>query len=75
MRLQIVRHAAAAGLRPRSRPRRPDFRDLDGIREPSTRHLVDLGFRSRTAVHPAQVPVINEVLAPDPETVDAGRAC
>ena len=44
------RRRAAAPVAPTS----TDFRDLDGFRA-TTRALLDLGFRSRTAVHPAQV--------------------
>jgi citrate lyase subunit beta/citryl-CoA lyase len=72
VRLEIVRHAAAAGLAAPVAPTSTDFRDLEAF-ERTTRHLVDLGFRSRTAVHPNQVPIINEVLAPDPETLDRAR--
>ena len=53
-------------------PTSTDFRDLDAFAA-STRHLADLGFRSRTAVHPAQARVVNEVLAPDAETLDRAR--
>lgn len=72
LRLEIVRHAAAAGLAAPVAPTSTDFRDLDAFAA-STRHLVDLGFRSRTAVHPAQVPTINEVLTPDAETMHRAR--
>jgi citrate lyase subunit beta/citryl-CoA lyase len=73
VRLEIVRHAAAAGLAAPVAPTSTDFRDLDAFAA-STRHLVDLGFRSRTAVHPAQVPVVNEVLTPDEETLARARS-
>ena len=33
--------------------------------------MFDLGFRSRTAVHPGQVPVVNEVFTPTPGEVSA----
>jgi citrate lyase subunit beta/citryl-CoA lyase len=73
VRLEIVRHAAAAGLAAPVAPTSTDFRDLEAFAA-STRHLVDLGFRSRTAVHPAQVPVVNEVLTPDVETLARARS-
>jgi citrate lyase subunit beta / citryl-CoA lyase len=73
LRLEIVRHAAAAGLAAPLAPTSTDFRDLVAFAT-TTRHLVDLGFRSRTAVHPNQVRTINEVLAPDPETVERARS-
>ena len=49
------------------------FRDLDAFARTS-RHLLDLGFRSRTAVHPGQVGVINEVFSPDEKAVTEALA-
>lgn len=72
LRLQVVVEAAAAGLAAPVAPTSTDFRDLDAFRT-TTRELVDAGFRSRTAIHPAQVAVINEVLTPDPDEVSAAR--
>ena len=72
LRLQVVVDAAAAGLLAPVAPTSTDFRDLDGFRA-TTRALLDLGFRSRTAVHPAQVPVINEVLTPAEAEVAEAR--
>ncbi len=72
LRLEIVRHAAAAGLAAPVAPTSTDFRDLEAFAR-TTRHLVDLGFRSRTAIHPSQVRTINEVLTPDPVTLDRAR--
>jgi len=72
LRLQVVVEAAAADLLAPVAPTSTDFRDLDSFRT-TTRALVDLGFRSRTAIHPAQVPVINEVLTPDDAEVEAAR--
>jgi citrate lyase subunit beta / citryl-CoA lyase len=72
LRLQVVVEAAAVGLLAPVAPTSTDFRDLDSFRT-TTRALVDLGFRSRTAIHPAQVPVINEVLTPGEAEVAAAR--
>ncbi|GGJ50028.1 HpcH/HpaI aldolase/citrate lyase family protein [Streptomyces brasiliensis] len=72
LRLQVVLHCAAAGLPAPVAPTSTDFRDLDAFRR-TTRELVDLGFRSRTAIHPAQVPVIHEVLTPGKDEVAAAR--
>jgi citrate lyase subunit beta/citryl-CoA lyase len=72
LRTQVVLHCAAAGLSAPVAPTSTAFRDLEAFRE-STRHLHDLGFRSRTAVHPLQVPVIHEVLTPDQAAVEAAR--
>jgi citrate lyase subunit beta/citryl-CoA lyase len=68
LRMQVVMHAAAAGLAAPVAPTSTDFRDLEAFAE-STRLMRDLGFRSRTAIHPRQVPVIHQVLTPDPESV------
>ena len=72
LRLQVVVDAAAAGLLAPVAPTSTDFRDLDSFRT-TTRTLLDLGFRSRTAIHPAQVPVINEVLTPGEGEVAAAH--
>jgi citrate lyase subunit beta / citryl-CoA lyase len=72
LRLQVVVDAAAAGLLAPVAPTSTDFRDLDGFRATTTA-LLDLGFRARTAVHPAQVPVINEVLTPGEAEVAEAR--
>ena len=72
IRLQVVVEAAAAGLAAPVAPTSTDFRDLDAFRA-TTRALVDAGFRSRTAIHPAQVPVIHEVLTPTADELAAAR--
>lgn len=72
LRTQVVVHSAAAGIEPPVAPTSTDFRDLDAFAE-STRLALDLGFRSRTAIHPAQVPVIHDVLTPTPDEVAAAR--
>lgn len=72
LRSQVVLHAAAAGMQPPVAPTSTDFRDLDAFLE-TTRQLHDLGFRSRTAIHPDQVPVINEVFSPSEDSVAAAR--
>lgn len=63
LRTQIVIAAAASGISAPVAPTSTDFRDLDAFAR-SSRHLRDLGFRSRTAVHPGQVAVIHDVLTP-----------
>lgn len=72
LRLQIVLHCAAAGLAAPVAPTSTDFRDLDTFRR-TTRELVDLGFRSRTAIHPGQVAVIHDVLNPDEAALAAAQ--
>jgi citrate lyase subunit beta / citryl-CoA lyase len=63
LRLQVVLHCAAAGLVAPVAPTSTDFRDLDAFRR-TTRELIALGFRSRTAIHPVQVGVIHEAMTP-----------
>ncbi len=72
LRLQVVVHAAAAGLAAPVAPTSTDFRNLTSFAE-STRLMHDLGFRSRTAIHPAQVSVIHQVLTPTQDAVAAAR--
>lgn len=42
------------------------FRDLEGLRG-SARRAAEMGFDGKSAVHPAQLPVIHEAFAPTPE--------
>lgn len=72
LRSQVVLHCAAAGRQAPVAPTSTAFRDLDGFRE-TTRAMLDLGFRSRTAIHPAQVSVIHDVFTPGPEQVEAAQ--
>ena len=66
LRVQLVVASAAAAIDPPTGPVSTEFRDLDALRG-STASLKAMGFGSRSAIHPAQVPVINEVFTP---TVD-----
>lgn len=71
-RMQMIVACAAAGLDPPVGPVHTDFRDLDALRR-STEALARMGFMSRQAIHPAQVPVINDVFTPDLEQVERAR--
>jgi citrate lyase subunit beta/citryl-CoA lyase len=73
LRLQVVVASAAARIAAPVAPTSTDFRDLEHFATTS-RALQALGFRGRTAIHPAQVAVINEVFTPRPEQVAAARA-
>lgn len=73
LRLAMVVASAAAGRRGPTAPASTDYRDLDGFRE-SCRALRRLGYAARSAVHPAQVPVINETFAPTDDEVARARA-
>ncbi|MBS0532793.1 MAG: CoA ester lyase [Proteobacteria bacterium] len=50
-----------------------DFRNSEGLRQDTIAARRD-GFVGRLAIHPAQVPVINEVFTPSAEQVDKARA-
>jgi citrate lyase subunit beta/citryl-CoA lyase len=50
-----------------------NFRDLDGLAAECREARRD-GFVARMAIHPAQVPVINEAFTPSPETLAQARA-
>jgi citrate lyase subunit beta / citryl-CoA lyase len=72
-RSMLVLAASAAGIHPPIGPVSTNFRDLDAYRE-STVALKKLGFVGRSAIHPAQVPVINDVFTPtDAELIKARR--
>jgi citrate lyase subunit beta / citryl-CoA lyase len=72
IRVHVVLASAAAGLEPPVGPVWTDFRDLAALRR-STEALRRVGFGSRWAIHPAQVPVINETFTPTPEQLEAAR--
>lgn len=72
LRMQVVLASAAAGIGAPIGPTATDFRDLDALRA-SSETLLRAGFRARTAIHPAQVPVINEVFSPSPEEIAEAR--
>lgn len=71
IRTQVVLASAAAGIDPPIGPVSTDFRDLDALAV-STKTLSRLGFRGRSCIHPAQVPIVNQVFTPD--TAELGRA-
>ncbi len=50
-----------------------DFRDLDGL-EAECRMARRDGFSRKLAIHPDQVPVINEAFTPSPEAIERARA-
>ncbi|MEZ7004786.1 CoA ester lyase [Streptomyces sp. AD55] len=72
-RTQLVLACAAAGLDPPLAPVSTDFHDLDGLRT-STRALKRLGFGGRSCIHPAQIPVVEEVFTPSPAEIERARA-
>ncbi len=70
--LQLVIASSAARIAAPVAPTSTDFRDLEALRA-STEQLLRLGYCGRTAIHPAQVPVINEVFTPSKDEVDRAR--
>ncbi|MEV0248666.1 CoA ester lyase [Nocardia sp. NPDC050712] len=73
VRSQVVLASAAAGIAAPLAPVRTDFRALEALRE-STEALRRLGFRGRACIHPAQLPVVNEVFTPSAADVARARA-
>lgn len=72
-RSMVVMASAAARIDAPTGPVSTDFRDLDAYRA-SSAALLRLGFGGRSAIHPAQVPIINEVFTPSPTDVERARA-
>lgn len=73
IRSSVVIASAAAGLERPIGPVHTTVDDLDGLRA-TTRQQLAQGFRARTAVHPRQVAVINEVFTPGPHELADARA-
>jgi citrate lyase subunit beta/citryl-CoA lyase len=69
-RSSVVLASAAAGIEPPVAPVSTDFRDLDALAA-STRSLRRLGFFGRACIHPAQLPVANQVFTPTRAELDA----
>lgn len=70
-RSRVINAAAAGGLSPPWMSAFPHFRDLDGL-ESSCEAGRRMGFLGRSAVHPAQLPVIRRAFLPSPK--EAARA-
>ena len=50
-----------------------DFRDVEGLRRECSEARRD-GFSAKMAIHPAQIPIINEVFKPTPEAIADAQA-
>ena len=72
LRIQLVVASAAAGIGAPTGPVSTEFRDLDALTS-STGALKAMGFGSRSAIHPAQLPVINRVFTPTPDELATAR--
>ncbi len=72
IRSQLVVASAAAGIGPPAGSAATDFTDLDRLRRSSETYR-RLGFAGRSAIHPAQIPVINQVFTPSPAVIERAR--
>lgn len=68
VRSHVVLCSAAAGINPPIAPVDTDFKDLDAFRQSTIEHA-RMGYFGRTCIHPAQVPIVNEVFTPSPEAL------
>jgi citrate lyase subunit beta/citryl-CoA lyase len=66
-------YGAAAAKLPAIETVYVDFRNSEGLRRDTQGARRD-GFTGRLAIHPAQVPVINEVFTPSPEQIEKAKA-
>jgi citrate lyase subunit beta / citryl-CoA lyase len=66
-------YGAAAAKLPAIETIYVDFRNTEGLRRDTEAARRD-GFVGRLAIHPAQVPVINEVFTPTPEQIEKAKA-
>ena len=72
IRLQLVVASAAAGIAAPIGPVDPNFKDPERLFA-KTKELYRLGFRSRPAIHPAQVSVYNQAMSPTEEEIAAAH--
>nr|MDT0661236.1 CoA ester lyase [Micromonospora sp. DSM 115978] len=73
IRSQVVVASAAAGVAAPIGPVETTLRDPERL-DRTTRALLRQGFRARTAIHPGQVALINEVFTPSAAEIEAARA-
>jgi citrate lyase subunit beta/citryl-CoA lyase len=71
-RARLVNAAVAAGLPRPAQSVYPSLKDLEGL-ERSCRRGRELGHLGRTAIHPAQLPVIEAVYLPTADEVERAR--
>jgi len=71
-RLQVLT-AARAGLIDAIDAPYPAYEDPDGYRRSASQASV-LGFDGKWAIHPAQVPIANEVFSPTPQEIEQAKA-
>ncbi len=71
-RVQVVTAARVAGIDAIDAPY-PAYQDPEGYRRAAV-HASLLGFDGKWAIHPAQIPIANEVFMPTPEEIESARA-
>ena len=69
----VCLYAAAAAKLPAIETVYVDFRNTEGLRSDTEDARRD-GFTGRLAIHPAQVPIINEVFTPTGEQIERAKA-
>ena len=67
----VVNSARAAGIEVMDSPYF-EAHDVEGLRREAA-SARDLGFSGKIAVHPQQIPVINETFSPGPDVLDTAR--
>lgn len=70
-RVQTLLGAVAAGVDPLDTVF-PDFRDDEGLAQECREGKLD-GFTAKMAIHPAQVPIINEIYTPNSDEIARAR--
>lgn len=73
LRFRMVQAAAAAGLAAPVAPTSLEIRDTANLKS-TTEHLRDLGFGSRTAIHPDQCRIVADVFTPTSEQIERAQA-
>ncbi|HEX7098797.1 MAG TPA: CoA ester lyase [Acidimicrobiia bacterium] len=71
-RSEVLMAARAAGIPYPMEAVYMDYRNLEGLRR-ECEIARTLGYVGKVAIHPAQVPVINDVFTPSPEVVESHR--
>jgi (S)-citramalyl-CoA lyase len=71
VRSRIVQVAASAGIAAVDSPFF-EIDDLEGLKK-ETKAAEDLGFHGKAAIHPKQIPIINEVFVPSAEEIAKAR--
>ncbi len=71
-RVQTLLGAIAAGVEPLDTVY-PDFKDESGFQHECMEAMYD-GFTGKMAIHPAQVPIINEIFTPSDEEIERAQS-